>query len=100
MGAHVFRKGLMRTVTDIQVAEIHSYGQGSRSSTRRAIACMRHPSVLRTTGRMSVGVRNDTAIIRLPRPVLAEIPVSRWASCVCKISDFGREIQVPSCQVP
>src|ERR1700674_2889318 len=28
MGAHVFRKGLMRTMTDIQTAEIHSYGQG------------------------------------------------------------------------
>src|ERR1700694_1100248 len=28
MSAHVLRKGLRRTITDIQTAKIHSYGQG------------------------------------------------------------------------
>ena len=48
MGAHVFRKGLMRTMTDIQAAEIHSYGQGkaffhaARDSLHETPRCLAH----------------------------------------------------------
>ena len=48
MGADVFRKGLTRTMTDIQAAEIHSYGQGkaffhpARDSLHETPHCLAH----------------------------------------------------------
>src|ERR1700674_543138 len=54
--------------------------RGMRSSNRRAIASMRHPTGLRKTGRMGVGGGNDRDIIRLPGAVWAEIPNPRPAS--------------------
>src|SRR6266849_2704413 len=40
--------------------------RGMRFSNRRAIACMRHPIVLRKIGRMGAGGGNDLGIIPLP----------------------------------
>ena len=80
MGAHVFRKGLMRTMTDIQAAEIHSYGQRAAFFHPARDSLHETPHWLAQTGRMGVGVGNDTAIIRLPPRALPEIPVRRWVS--------------------
>ncbi len=84
MGAHVFRKGLMRTMTDIQAAEIHSYGTGKAFFHPARDSLHETPHCLAQNWEDGCRVGDDTSIIRLPRRVLSEIPIPRWASRVHK----------------
>jgi hypothetical protein len=74
----------MRTMTDIQATKIHSYGQGKAFFHPARDSLHGTPHGLAQNWEDGCRVGNDTSIIRLPRPVLAGIPVPRWAGCVHK----------------
>ena len=78
MGAYVFCKGFIGTMTEVQAAEIDSYCQGNAFFQSAHDGLQGTPAKM---GRMGVGGGNDdSAIIRWQVPVMARISGPRRAS--------------------
>ncbi|PYU86214.1 MAG: hypothetical protein DMG51_06475 [Acidobacteria bacterium] len=78
MGAYVFCKGFIGTMTEVQAAEIDSYCQGNAFFQSAHHGLQGIPAKM---GRMGVGGGNDdSAIIRWQLPVLARNSGPRRAS--------------------
>ena len=90
MGAYVFRKALIRTMADIQAAEIDSHCQGN-AFFQSARDCS-HERSPRSCANWEDGCRdeNDTAIIRLELLAMAKISDPRWHRLPKGLLDYPR----------
>jgi hypothetical protein len=74
----------MRTLADIEAAEIHSNCQGNAFFQPARDSLHETPRSLAQNWEDGCRGGNDRAIIRQPRPLLAEIAGPREANCIYK----------------
>ena len=100
MGAYVFRKALIRTMADIQAAEIDSHCQGNAFFQSARDGSHERPPLSCANWEDGCRDGNDTAIIRLVLLAMAEISDPRWHRLPKRLLDYARlrRLREPVCR--